>query len=362
MTERLFNFSAGPAILPESVLKQAQQDLFCLPGVGMSVLEISHRSATFEAILNQAESRLRSLLKIPPSYQVLFLQGGASLQFSMVAQNFLRGRKRAGYLESGTWAEKAMAEARREGEVHTVWSGKAEKYVRMPRAEELDLPRDLAYLHITSNETIQGIAFQTDLDAGELPLVCDASSDILSRPLDLEQYALIYAGAQKNMGPAGVTLAIIRDDFLDNRSQGLHTMLDYGTFVDSNSLYNTPPVFAIYMVNLVAGWLLEQGGLPAMHARNREKSRLIYDVIDQSNGFYRGHAQPESRSLMNLTFRLPSEALEKEFVKVAQAEGMDGLAGHRSVGGIRASIYNAFPLAGVQALTELMTRFAASHS
>lgn len=356
MNERIFNFSAGPAVLPLPVLEQAQRDLIALPGVGMSVLEISHRSPHFEAILARAQASLKRLLNLPDTYRILFMQGGASLQFSMLAMNFLRGRS-AGYIASGSWASKAMAAARREGQVDVVWSGKADGYVRMPRPQELKLSPDWAYLHMTSNETIEGIAFDQDPDVGELPLICDASSDILSRPLDMSKYAMIYAGAQKNIGPAGVTLVILRDDLRATAAEDLPTMLDYRTFVDSDSLYNTPPVFAIYLVGLVAEWLLAQGGLPAAFQRNQTKARTIYQAIDASEGFYRGHAEPGSRSLMNITFRLPTAELEAAFVAEAQALGLDGLKGHRSVGGIRASVYNAFPQAGADALAEFMADF-----
>lgn len=357
--ERIFNFSAGPAVLPEPVLAQAQRDLMALPGVGMSVLEISHRSKHFEAILAEAKQSLRQLLKLPENYHLLFLQGGASLQFSMLAMNFLRGRGPAGYVQSGSWASKAMSEAKREGSVEVLWNGKSENYVRMPKAEELSLKpeQDLSYVHITSNETIEGITFTEDPDFGDVPLFCDASSDILSRPLEIEKYALIYAGTQKNIGPAGATMVILRDDLLARCAEGLPTMLDYRTFTESDSLYNTPPVFTIYCVGLVAKWLLEQGGLEAMHTRNRAKAGRIYQLIDESEGFYKGHAQAQSRSLMNVTFRLTDEALESRFVKEAQALGLDGLKGHRSVGGIRASIYNAFPEAGIDALADFMQDF-----
>lgn len=357
MQQRVFNFSAGPAVLPLEVLQQAQTEMLALPGVGMSVLEISHRSAPFEAILAEAQAGIRQLLHLPENYQVLFLQGGASLQFSMLPMNFLRGRKKALYLDSGAWASKAIQEAQREGTVDVVWSGKAEGYRQMPEMSSLPLDPEAAYVHITSNETIEGIAWQQDPDTGNLPLICDASSDIFSRPLEVEKYACIYAGAQKNIGPAGVTLVILRDDLLTTASQDLPTMLDYRTHVKNNSLYNTPPVFAIYLVNLVIRWLLEQGGLPAAYQRNQHKASLLYEVIDQSGGFYQGHAHPEHRSLMNVTFRLPSPELESAFAKAAEAEQMFQLKGHRSVGGIRASIYNACPLEAVEKLAELMQRF-----
>lgn len=355
---RILNFSAGPAVLPEPVLTQLQAEMLSLPGVGMSILEISHRSSVFETILEQTLSDLKQLLNVPTGYQLIFLQGGASLQFSMVPLNFLLPDTQAVYIDSGSWGRKAMCEAKREGAINVAWSGKSEGYKRMPKQAEIVLPENPAYLHITSNETIEGIELFEDWDIGETPLICDASSDILSRPLDVSKYSLIYAGAQKNMGPAGVTLAIVKEDLLTRGKRGLHTMLDYSTYVENNSLYNTPPVFAIRVVGLVARWMLDNGGLVAMAALNQRKADLIYQALDQSEGFYRGHADKDSRSRMNLTFRLPSEELEAEFVKQATVAGMDGLKGHRSVGGIRASIYNAFPLTGVEVLAGFMRDFA----
>jgi len=355
---RILNFSAGPAVLPEPVLNQLRDEMLSLPGVGMSILEISHRSAVFESILEQTFHDLKQLLEVPAGYQLIFLQGGASLQFSMVPLNFLLPNTQGAYIDSGSWGRKAMCEAKREGTVSVVWSGKSEGYKRMPQRDEIVLPENPAYLHLTSNETIEGIELFQDWDLGEVPLICDASSDILSRPMDIAKYAMIYAGAQKNMGPAGVTLAIIKEDLLTHGKRGLHTMLDYSTYVENNSLYNTPPVFSIRVVGLVARWMLENGGLKAMAELNQRKADLIYQALDQSQGFYRGHADKDSRSRMNLTFRLPSEELEAEFVKAATEAGMDGLKGHRSVGGIRASIYNAFPLTGVEVLAGFMRDFA----
>lgn len=355
---RILNFSAGPAMLPEPVLCQIRDEMLSLPGVGMSILEISHRSLLFETILNQTLADLRQLLNVPEGYHLIFLQGGASLQFSMIPMNFLLPGTVGAYIDSGSWARKALKEARREGEVQVIWSGKSEGYRRMPTRDELQIPDNAAYVHMTSNETIEGLEVFEDYDLGEIPLICDASSDILSRPLDISRYAMIYAGAQKNMGPAGVTFALLREDLLARSQRRLHTMLDYATYVENNSLYNTPPVFAIYVVGLVARWLLNQGGLPAIAAQNQHKAALIYQVLDQSEGFYQGHAHPHSRSRMNITFRLPSEALEATFIQEAAAAGMDGLKGHHSVGGIRASIYNAFPLSGVETLCAFMRDFA----
>lgn len=360
--ERLFNFSAGPAVLPMPVLEQIQRDMLCLPGVGASILEISHRSKTFMQMLAQAEADLRELLALPNHYRVLFLQGGASLQFSMLAMNFLRDQTSAAYVRCGSWAKKAISEAKKEGLVHIAWNGESEGFSRMPQASELDIPSNSAYVHITSNETIEGVALTQDLETGDVPVFCDASSDFLSRPLDINKYALIYAGAQKNIGPAGCTVVILREDLLERIPAGLPSMLDYRTHADNGSLYNTPPAFAIYGIGLVAQWLKAQGGLKAIHAHNQTKANLLYHAIDNSTGFYRGHAQAGSRSIMNVTFRLPSEELEAAFVKAAAAEGLVELKGHRSVGGIRASIYNAFPLAGVEALAQFMQTFQAQHA
>lgn len=359
---RIYNFSAGPATLPLSVLETAQRDLLSLPGVGMSVLEISHRSKVFSEIIESAEARLRKLLAIPDNYHVLFLQGGASLQFAMLVMNFLRTK--AAYIDSGAWAKKAWAEAQKMGAAEGVWSGKSEGYKHMPQAQALNALKGYDYLHLTSNETIQGIAFQEDLRISDpnLPVICDASSDIMSRPLDFSAYDMIYAGAQKNMGPSGVTLVILSDRLYQQRKGNLPTMLDYQTFVDSKSLYNTPPVFGIYMLNLMAGWLETQGGLPGIYKRNKQKSSMLYNCLDQSQRFYQGHATPSSRSLMNVTFTLADKSLEADFLKDAEAQHFSGLKGHRSVGGIRASIYNAFPLEGVEALVQFMIAFQKQHS
>lgn len=357
-SERLFNFSAGPATLPLSVLKKAQQELLCLPGAGASILEISHRGPAFEPILAEAQARLKKLLGIGDDWQVLFLQGGATTQFSMLPMNYLAG-KAADYILCGAWSKKAIAEARKVGEVKVVWDGTGEKFTRMPRQAEIKPGAGAAYLHSTSNETIEGVEFDYDLDAGNVPHVCDCSSDFLSRPLDMSRYAMLYAGAQKNVGPAGVTLVVARKDFLARAGgEKLPVMLEYKTHVDNDSMYNTPPTFAIYIINMVLGWLLDEvGGLEAMHKLNREKAQLLYSAIDGSDGYYRGHAKSDSRSLMNVTFRLPNEELEKKFAKEATARKLDGLKGHRSVGGMRASIYNAFPVEGVQALVAFMDEF-----
>jgi phosphoserine aminotransferase len=353
---RIFNFSAGPAILPIPVLEQAQRELLSLPGVGMSILEVSHRSKVFEGILAEAESTIRALASIPSNYRVLFLQGGASLQFAMVPMNLLAEGATADYLVTGVWASKAADEAKKIGKVHVAATTKAEQFTRIPRVEEIVLTPGAAYVHMTSNNTIYGTEWKELPEVGDVPLVADTSSDMFSRPIDVSRHALIYSGAQKNLGPAGVTIVIIRDDLLARSAASLPAMLSYAVHAESRSLYNTPPVFAIYLVGLVVKWIQGQGGLAEIAGVNERKAAALYAEIDRS-GFYRGTAQKESRSLMNVTFRLPSEELEKQFVKDAELAGFDGLQGHRSVGGIRASIYNAFPEDGVQALTAFMREF-----
>lgn len=356
MTERIFNFSAGPAVLPVPVLEEAQRDMLSLPGVGMSVMEISHRSKTFDAILDQAQSGIRELLNIPDNYRILFLQGGASLQFSMIPMNFLPADGSADYIVTGSWGKKAVKEAKRTGAVNIAATMADGGFTRIPGADEISLNPQAAYVHITSNETIEGVQWKHEPDTGAVPLISDASSDILSRAIPVEKYGLIYAGAQKNIGPSGVTLVIVRDDMLQRIPDGLHTMLDYRTHVENNSLYNTPNTWGIYIISLVCKWIKDKGGIGDMERENDEKARLIYDAIDATD-FYRGHADADCRSPMNVTFRLPSEELEKKFASEATAQGLDGLKGHRSVGGIRASIYNAFPRAGCEALVSFMKEF-----
>jgi phosphoserine aminotransferase len=353
---RIFNFSAGPAMLPLPVLEEAQRDLVSLPGVGMSVLEISHRSRVFDEIIQGAEADFRKLAGIPEGYHVLFLQGGASLQFSMVPMNLLGAGATADYVVTGSWSKKAVTEARKVGAVHVAATTEAESFARIPRQDELALTPGAAYVHFTSNNTIFGTEWASEPEVGDVPLVCDASSDIFSRPLEVGRYGLIYAGAQKNLGPSGLTMVVIRDDLAKRGAESLPTMLRYATHVEERSLYNTPPVFAIYILRLVLKWLLASGGLAAIATVNRRKAAKLYAEIDRT-GFYRGHAARDSRSLMNVTFRLPSVELEQQFVGEATAAGLDGLKGHRSVGGIRASIYNAFPEAGVDALVALMQDF-----
>jgi phosphoserine aminotransferase len=355
-TNRIFNFSAGPAVLPPEVLQEAQQNLLALPGVGMSILEISHRSKPFEDILAGAEADLRALAGIPGNYKVLFLQGGASLQFSMVPMNLLPAGGSADYIVTGSWSQKAVKEARRVGTVKIAATTEAENFTRIPKQQELTLDPNAAYVHYTTNNTIFGTEYHEVPDAGNVPLVSDTSSDMFSRPIDVSKFALIYAGAQKNLAPAGATLVIIREDLLERTPSALPTMLQYPVHVENGSMYNTPPVFTIYVMRLVLAWLLKQGGLAAIEQKNIRKAGKLYGEIDRT-GFYKGHAQKDSRSRMNITFRLPSEDLEKKFAKDATAAGLDGLKGHRSVGGLRASMYNAFPEEGADALVQFMQEF-----
>jgi phosphoserine aminotransferase len=355
-TQRIFNFSAGPAVLPLEVLEQAQRDLLSLPGVGMSILEISHRSKTFDDIIQGCEADMRRLAGIPANYKILFLQGGASLQFSMVPLNLLPAGGSADYIVTGAWSQKAIKEAKKVGGVKIAATTEAESFARVPRQDELTLDPAAAYVHMTSNNTIFGTEWHWLPATGSVPLVSDMSSDIFSRPFDVATHALIYAGAQKNLAPAGVTLVIVREDMLKRSPSSLHTMLNYAVHAENHSLYNTPPVFAIYIMRLVMTWLLKNGGLEAAEQNNARKAAKLYAQIDRT-GYYRGHAHKDARSRMNVTFRLPSEELEKKFAKEATAAGLDGLKGHRSVGGIRASIYNAFPEAGVDALVEFMKEF-----
>jgi phosphoserine aminotransferase len=353
---RIFNFSAGPAVLPVPVLEEAQRDLISLPGAGMSILEISHRSKTFEDILAKTETDLRTLGSIPSTHRVLFLQGGASLQFSMVPMNLLRPGSSADYIITGAWSQKALKEAQRVGPAHVAGSTETESFTRVPRQDELKLDPNASYVHYTSNNTIFGTQWKTEPQAGNVPLVCDASSDIFSRPIDVSRYGLIYAGAQKNLGPSGATLVIIHADLLERSAKSLPTMLSYAVHVENGSMYNTPPCFGIYLMGLVAKWALAEGGLEAIAARNERKAGKLYAEIDRT-GYYRGTAQKDSRSRMNVTFRLPNEELEKKFVKETTAAGFDGLKGHRSVGGMRASIYNAFPEEGIDQLVDFMREF-----
>jgi len=355
-TTRIHNFSAGPAILPVDVLEEAQRHLLALPGVGMSILEISHRSKPFDEVIEGCEADLRALAGIPTNYRVLFLQGGASLQFSMVPMNLLPPGGSADYIVTGSWSQKAVKEAKRVGSVKIAATTEGENFARIPKQSELTLDPSAAYVHYTTNNTIFGTEFHYVPETGAVPLVADTSSDMYSRPIDVSKYGLIYAGAQKNLGPSGLTLVIIREDLVARTPASLATMLQYGVHVENKSMYNTPPVFGVYIMRLVLQWLIKQGGLAAIEQHNVRKADKLYAEIDRT-GFYRGHAQKDSRSRMNITFRLASEELEKKFAKEATAAGLDGLKGHRSVGGIRASIYNAFPEEGVDALVAFMKEF-----
>jgi phosphoserine aminotransferase len=359
--QRVYNFSAGPAVMPVSVLQQAQDELLCLPGAGCSLLEMSHRDKRFIEILHGAEAGIRELLNVSDDYAVLFLQGGARLQFSMIPANLLRGSgKKAQYLLTGSWGKKAIDESKKEGETEILWDGKADNYRAVPKPEDYQAAADAAYLYYCSNETIQGVQFPAEPACpADVPLVSDASSDFLCRPLDVSRYGILYACAQKNAGPAGVTVVIIRKDLLDRGSSQLPGYLQYRNHAENDSEWNTPPTFAIYLLGLVTEWLKAQGGLTAVHQANREKAGLLYDMIDQHPDFYRGHAETASRSLMNVTFQLPDDAMQAAFLSEAASHGLRNLKGHRSVGGIRASIYNAMPRQGVEALAAFMQDFAA---
>ena len=324
----------------------------------MSVMEISHRSSTFEGIIGKAEADIRTLASIPDHYKLLFLQGGASLQFSMLPMNLLTAGTTADYLMTGTWADKAAKEARRVGTVHETGSTAADKFGRIPTDDECDFTPGAAYVHMTSNNTIEGTQWHRLPASGEAPLVNDASSDILSRPIDVSKFGVLYGGAQKNLGPSGVTLVIIRDDLLERSSKSLHSMLSYAVHAENGSLYNTPPAFGVYVLGLVVEWLIELGGLPAIAEINERKAAKLYEELDRT-GFWRPTAEEGSRSRMNVTFRLASEDMEKAFIKESTAAGFDGLKGHRSVGGMRASIYNAFPESGIDQLVDFMRDFEA---
>jgi len=364
VTKRLYNFGAGPAALPLPVLEEIQRDLVSHPELGASVLEISHRSKWFEGVLAATEYNLRTLLDIPPEYSVLFLQGGASLQFSMVPMNLAaRGGPGPDYVVTGAWSEKALAEAQKFARARAAWSGKDSGYVRTPSPHEPEYMPGAAYVHYTSNETIHGVEFFDVPSAGESPLVCDASSDFLSRPMEVQRHALIYAGAQKNAGPAGVTIVIVRGDMLDRVPDGLPATLDYRLMAREHSHYNTPPVFAVYVVGLVARWLVETvGGLGKMQEINRRKAQIVYAALDAAPGFYRTHAEPACRSRMNITFRLPDDNTEAAFLAEAKSRDMIELKGHRSVGGIRISLYNAAPMKAAEAIAGFLREFAAARA
>ena len=357
-SSRVFNFSSGPAALPLPVLERARDELLELPGCGASIMEISHRSEAFSRILESAQAGIRQLLDLPENYEVLFLQGGARLQFAMIPMNLLAADSHAEFIVSGSWSEKARDEAAGLGTVRTCWTGLDGAFCQLPDPAELELDETASYAYLTSNETIQGVQFDEFPATGNLPLICDASSDLLSRPLDCQQFGLIYACAQKNVGPAGVTVVIIRKDLLERSRAELPGYLNYAEHARHGSRYNTPPTFSIYILDLVCQWIAnEMGGLAGIDQLNREKAELLYDLLDEPSGFYQGHAKTSCRSRMNVTFRLPNPDLESQFIQSAAEQGLTSLAGHRSVGGIRASIYNAMPIEGVVALRDFMADF-----
>ncbi len=357
MEKRIYNLSAGPAILPEEVLLEAQKDLYSYKGSGMSIMEMSHRGKIFDGVIKEADADLRKLLNIGDNYAILFLQGGATLQFSMVPLNLMPPKNKADYIVTGSWAKKSVKEAKRVGAVNIAATTESENFIRIPKQTELKLDSDASYVHFTSNNTIYGTQWKTEPVVGNVPLVCDASSDFLHKMLDINKYGLIYAGAQKNIGPSGVTVVIIRKDLLERSSDALHTYMNYKIHVENDSMYNTPTTFGIYIAGLVFKWLLNMGGLDVMYKLNLEKANILYNAIDNSGGYYKGTTAVEDRSLMNVTYRLPNEELEKKFIDEAKKKGFEGLKGHRSVGGIRASIYNAFPKKGVEDLAAFMLEF-----
>ncbi len=357
---RVFNFSAGPAALPESVLRQAAEEMLDWHGSGMSVMEMSHRGKEFIAIAAEAEALLRKLLAVPAGYKVLFMQGGAIAENAIVPMNLLRGHTSADFIDTGEWSKKSIKEAKKYGGVNVAASASASGYTTIPPRDSWKLDPAAAYVHICTNETIGGVEYHFTPDVGSVPLVADMSSDILSRPIDVSKFGLIYCGAQKNIGPAGLTIVIVRDDLLGGALPATPTAFDYKTVADNESMYNTPPTYAIYIAGLVFKWLDAQGGLAAIEAHNRAKAALLYDYLD-STQFYSAPVARDCRSLMNVPFKLKDEALDGAFLKGAEAKGMVQLKGHRSVGGMRASIYNAMPLAGVQALVAYMKEFEAKH-
>ena len=355
MPDRIYNFSPGPATLPYEVLVQAAKDIVNFNDKGIGLIEMSHRSKEFIGVVDECEALLRELLSIPQNYKVLFLQGGASTQFAMVPMNLLGPGKTACYLNTGTWAKKAIKEAKLFGTVDVAYTSESTNFDHVPHPADYTVPNEAEYLYFVSNNTIFGTQFQ-NMPETEKTMVCDMSSDILSRAIDVSRYGLIFAGAQKNMGPAGCTVVIIRDDLLDRSPGNIPTMFRYKTHADKGSMFNTPPCFAIYTIGLVLKWLKKTGGLTAIEKTNRKKAELLYQAIDKSD-FYKGHARKDSRSLMNVTFNLPNPELEAKFVREATAVSLDGLKGHRSVGGCRASIYNAFPYDGVEKLVNFMEEF-----
>ncbi len=362
MTKRIFNFAAGPCTLPLPALEKAQADFVDYQGSGMSMIEMSHRGEHYDAAHHGALANIREVLSVPDTHEILILQGGATLQFAMIPMNINKKGKTAEYVYTGTWSKKALKESEKLGPTRIIWSGEKENLTRMPSADEIVCGSDAAYLHITSNETIGGIEFQEYPDTGDVPFVADMSSHIMSRPVDFNKLDVVYAGAQKNIGPAGSTLIIIRKDILENSNDGLNSYLSYKTHAPKESLYNTPPVFAIYMMKLTLDWVKDVGGLEEMEKRAIKRSSLVYDIIDQSDGWYRSPVDKATRSRMNVVFRLPTEDLEKKFIAEALAADMSGLKGHRSVGGCRASMYNSMRMEGAEQLAQFMTDFKKGNS
>lgn len=354
---RNVNFNAGPAALPLEVLKTVQAELLDFQGSGMSILESSHRAKEFEAVNDAAIALVHEVLGVGPEYQVLFVGGGASTQFALIPMNFVPAGHTAAYVDTGEFGFKAMKECQIVAKAHEAFSSKAEKYVRVPKMSEIKYPADVAYLHICTNNTIEGTQYQEFPNTGNIPLIADMSSDIASRQIDYKKFALFYAGAQKNLGPAGLALVVVRNDLLEKANKGLPTMFSYKTYAENKSLYNTPPVFAIYIMKLVLEWIKKQGGLAAVEKVNTAKKDLLYKMIDNNADFYKGAAQKDSRSMMNVTMRLPTEELENKFVAEGKKEGLIGLKGHRSVGGIRFSIYNAVSLEDIQKTVAFMEKF-----
>ena len=354
---RIYNFNPGPSMLPLEVLKEAQAEFLNFQNTGMSILEISHRAKAYDDVHNQAKADIKDLMGLGDDYEVLFIQGGASLQFAMIPMNFATKEKRGNYVQSGSFASKAFKEAQILGVGYSAASSKDVDYKHIPTQDEIKMSDDAAYLHLCYNNTIYGTEYHYIPETGDVPLIADMSSDILSRPLDFKKFSFIYAGVQKNLGPAGVVLVVARKSMLEKSPEALPSMLRYDTFYNKNSLYNTPPAFCIYMVGKTAKWIKAQGGLEALANVNKKKADLVYGVIDNSDGFYKGHADKDSRSFMNVTFRLPNEELEKKFVAEALENGLSGVKGHRSVGGMRTSIYNAMPYEGCEKLADFMEKF-----
>jgi len=357
MTNRVYNFNPGPSTLPLDVLKTIQTELLDYRNTGMSVMEISHRSPEYDEINNQAIALIKKLMGLGDNYHVIFVGGGASTQFAHIPLNFLKEGKVAAYVDTGTWSTKAINEAKNIGDVHLAASSKDGGYTYVPMGNEIDYPNDAAYLHLTSNNTIKGTQYHEFPDSGSVPLICDMSSDILSHQVDFNQLAMFYAGAQKNLGPSGVTLVVLRNDMLERINNGLPTIFDYRTHAEKKSLFNTPPSFTIYVVKLILEWIQDQGGLKAVEDNNRKKKNIIYNLIDANPDYFRAPVRENSRSWMNIVFRLSSEELEQKFISGAKAEGLIGLKGHRSVGGIRVSLYNAMTLEGAEKVAEFMENF-----